>query len=70
MTVFFGNQQVERDIPLTETIRPSADSGWQLQLDRFRYWVALTLILIAIAYGPFLLMYWPPKLISPGFQAF
>ena len=70
MTVFFGNQQVERDIPLTETIRPPADSGWQLQLDKFRYWVALTLILIAIAYGPFLLMYWPPKLISPGFQAF
>ena len=70
MTVFFGNQQVERDIPLTETIRPPADSGWQLQLDKFRYWVAVTVVLIVLAYGPFLLMYWPPKLISPGFQAF
>ena len=70
MTIFFGKQQAAHDIPLTETILPPADSGWQLQLDKFRYWVALTVILIAIAYGPFLIMYWPPKLISPGFQAF
>ncbi len=70
MTIFFGEKQAAGDLPLTETIRPAAAGGWQLRLDSFSYWIALTVILIVIAYGPFLIMYWPPKLISPGFQAF
>jgi cytochrome c oxidase subunit 1 len=70
MTALFGKPPAEQDLPLTETVLPAAASGWQLTLDRFGYWIALTLILIVIAYGPFVAMYLPPKLTSPGFQAF
>ena len=70
MTAFFGKRCVAGDLPLTETIRPAAESGWQLRLDRFSYWVVVTVALIVVAYGPFIVMYLPPRLISPGFQAF
>ena len=37
---------------------------------RLRYSVAIVLILIALAYGPFLLHHDPPKLLWPGFTSF
>ena len=70
MTVFFGKKRVAGDLPLTETIRPPESRGWQLELDKFRYWILVTVILIVLAYGPFFFMYLPPRLTSPGFQAF
>ena len=45
-----------------------ATSGWEVHMDRFRYWVAVTIALILIAYGPFLVSYLPARLLSPGFS--
>ena len=70
MTAFFGERGSASDLPLTETIRAAEKRGWQLELDKFRYWIFVTVLLIVIAYGPFIAMYLPPRLTSPGFQAF
>jgi len=70
MTAFFGEKRAAEDLPLTETIRPPDNRGWQIGLDNFGYWIAITVALIVMAYGPFIVTYMPPKLTSPGFQAF
>lgn len=73
MTVFAGSQRAAdaaNDLPVTETIRAPEESGWQIELDKFRYWIAVTVILIVLAYGPFIAMYLPPKLTSHAFLAF
>lgn len=69
-TVFLGARRENQTIPFAETIHPPEASGWTLKLDRLAIWVAVTIILILIAYGPFLAYYLPPKLISPGFTFF
>jgi cytochrome c oxidase subunit 1 len=69
-TVWLGRPAPDQEIPFTATIQPPAESGWELRLDRFRYWVAITLVLIALAYGPFLVMHLPPRLISAGFKGY
>ncbi|MGD2047636.1 MAG: cbb3-type cytochrome c oxidase subunit I [Gemmatimonadota bacterium] len=70
-TIFFGARQEDAgDIPFTETAEPPATEGWVVGLDRFRYWVAITILLILIAYGPFIVQYLPPNLTSPGQQIF
>jgi cytochrome c oxidase subunit I len=70
MTVVFGEKSEGVDIPFTETIEGPPASGWEVHLDRLRYSVATVLVLIAMAYGPFLVRHIPPKLLSPGFTFF
>jgi cytochrome c oxidase subunit 1 len=69
-TIVAGRRQDGIDIPFTETLTGPASSGWEVRLDRFRLWIALAVVLILIAYGPFLVSYLPPKLWSPGFSIF
>lgn len=70
MTVVFGDKSEGVDIPFTETIEGPPASGWEVHLDRLRYSVVTVLVLIAMAYGPFLVRHIPPKLLSPGFTLF
>jgi cytochrome c oxidase subunit 1 len=51
MTVFAGEKRAESDMPWTATIRPPETQGWQLVLDKFSYWLVLTVVLIVVAYG-------------------
>jgi cytochrome c oxidase subunit 1 len=69
-TFLLGRRDEEQEIPFTETELAPATSGWEVHMDRFRYWVAVTIVLILIAYGPFLVGYLPPRLLSPGFGFF
>lgn len=69
-TLTVGRREPRGDLPISETIIGPARSGWETRLDRFWIWVVATVILILIAYGPFLLGYLPPRLISPGFKLF
>lgn len=44
--------------------------GWELRLDRLRYWVVAAVVLILIAYGPFLVQYLPGNFASPPYRFF
>jgi cytochrome c oxidase subunit 1 len=66
MTIFAGAPMAARDLPFTSTVQTPASSGWELRLDRFRYWVAAAIILVAIVYGPFLYAHMPPHLAAAG----
>ena len=71
MTAWAGPRGAHpRDIPVSETLTAPATSGWELHLDRLGLWVVVTIVLCAIAYGPFLIMYLPPHFVSPGFRLF
>lgn len=70
MTVLFGERERIADIPITETIEPPASEGWIVSLDRLSYTVVTTLVLIAMAYGPFLVRHIPPQLTSTGYKFF
>ena len=71
MTAWAGRPGAHpRDIPVSETLTAPATSGWELHLDRLGLWVVVTIVLCAIAYGPFLIMYLPPHFVSPGFRLF
>ena len=69
-TFFLGRRNERQEIPFTDTVLGPATSGWEVHMDKFRYWVGLTIVLILIAYGPFLVSYLPPRLLSPGFSFF
>ena len=69
-TLLLGERSRDQEIPFTETLTAPATSGWEPKLDTFRYWVAITVILILIAYGPFLVSYLPGHFLSPGFKIF
>ena len=70
-TILLGERgDGERKIPFTETLSGPADSGWEVHLDKFRWWIIATVVLILIAYAPFLIGYLPPELTSPGYQFF
>jgi cytochrome c oxidase subunit 1 len=69
-TLVLGERGVRSEIPFTETLTAPATGGWEARLDRFRYWVAITVVLILIAYGPFLATYLPGRFLSPGFKIF
>jgi cytochrome c oxidase subunit 1 len=58
------------DIPFTVTHEGPATKGWAVTLDRYRYWVIATVILILIAYAPFLISYLPGNFTSPGYQLY
>lgn len=71
MTIAAGPKGDEpKDVPVSESLTVPASSGWELKLDRIWIWVALAVVLAAIAYGPFLISYGAPRLISPGFRLF
>jgi cytochrome c oxidase subunit 1 len=70
MTALFGEKTEPGDLPLAETIEGPPATGWTVSLDRLGYSVAAVLLLIALAYGPFLLHHFPPKLQSPGYTFF
>jgi cytochrome c oxidase subunit I len=68
-TLLFGKKIAEPvDLPFTVTHEAPATSGWELKLDRFRYYVVATIILILIAYGPFLIQYLPGNFTSPPYR--
>ena len=69
-TIGSGRRREPGDIPFAETLMGPAASGWELRLDRYRIWLALTILLILIAYAPFLMSYLPPKLWSTGFTIY
>ena len=70
-TILMGRKVEEpMDLPFTETVRGPADHGWEVHLDRFRYWIVATIILIVIAYGPFLAQYLPGHFTSPPYRFF
>ena len=69
MTVLFGARgRGPRDIPFSETLLGPSGAGWERRLDRLGWWFVAAVVLIVIAYGPFLLSYLPPDLVSPGYR--
>jgi cytochrome c oxidase subunit I len=66
-TVLSRGRAEVADIPFTETVQAPSQSGWELRLDRFHYWVIASLVLIAVVYGPFLMHHVPPMLSARGF---
>jgi cytochrome c oxidase subunit I len=58
------------DIPFTDTHYPPAPTGWEAKMDRFRYWIVAAVVLILVAYGPFLIQYLPANFTSPGYRFF
>ncbi len=70
-TVLFGKKVDQpEDVPFTVTHEPPAESGWELSLDRFRYWFIAAVVLILIAYGPFMVEYLPGSFTSPPYRFF
>lgn len=66
MTILAGARTPARDVPFTSTVQAPAAGGWELGLDRFRYWVIASLVLVAVVYGPFLYSHLPPNLATAG----
>jgi cytochrome c oxidase subunit 1 len=70
LTVFFGRKGAgPADIPVSATLTAPARTGWEPRLDRIGLWVAVAIVLILIAYGPFFVGY-RPAFVSPGFKLF
>jgi cytochrome c oxidase subunit 1 len=70
MTIAVGRKGEEpKDIPVSQTLTVPARTGWERNLDRLGFWMVMAIVLILIAYGPFLMSY-APRLISPGFRLF
>lgn len=69
-TIFLGPKKSGQDVPFTETVHAPSVQGWSARLDRFRIWVTVTVILILIAYGPFLIQRLPGDFVSPGLKIF
>jgi cytochrome c oxidase subunit I len=70
LTIVAGRRgEAPRDIPVAQTLTAPSRVGWEPKLDRLGFWVIVAIILIAIAYGPFLATY-SPFPVSPGFKAF
>jgi len=68
-TMFFGRKgRGPVDVPFTVTATPPETRGWQVKLDSFRWWMLAAVILILIAYGPFLVQYLPASFTSPGYR--
>ena len=70
MTIVAGRPSAApTDVPVSETLTAPARTGWEPWLDRIGWWVVAAVVLIAIAYGPFLATY-SPNFVSPGFTGF
>lgn len=71
MTIVAGKKgEGPTDIPVAQTLTVPRTTGFEPNLDRLGLWVIAAIILIVIAYGPFLISYGAPRLISPGFRLF
>jgi cytochrome c oxidase subunit I len=70
LTIVAGRRsEAPQDIPVAQTLTAPSRVGWEPKLDRLGFWVIVAIILIVIAYGPFLATY-SPFPVSPGFKAF
>jgi cytochrome c oxidase subunit I len=56
-------------VPVSETLTAPEVTGWERYLDRLGLWIAVAVVLIVIAYGPFFLTY-APEFVSPGYRFF
>ncbi|HSK18192.1 MAG TPA: cbb3-type cytochrome c oxidase subunit I [Longimicrobiales bacterium] len=70
LTIAIGRRtDAPHDIPVSQTLTAPARHGWELSLDRLGMWMIAAILLILIAYGPFLLGY-EINPVSPGFRLF
>jgi cytochrome c oxidase subunit 1 len=70
LTIVAGSRTgAPADIPVSRTLTAPARAGWELSLDRLGLWVAAAVVLILIAYGPWLLGY-AINPVSPGFRLY
>ncbi|MDH3497482.1 MAG: cbb3-type cytochrome c oxidase subunit I [Gemmatimonadota bacterium] len=70
MTFLVGKRDgAPRDIPISESLTPPSQNGWDSTMDRIGVWVIVAVVLILLAYGPFFLSY-TPNMVSPGFKLF
>lgn len=72
MTVIAGSrtEHVPRDVPYSEVLTEPARTGWEVNLDRLRWWVLAAVVLIVIAYAPAFMAQLPPYLVSPGYRIY
>jgi cytochrome c oxidase subunit I len=68
MTLVGAREATRGDIPFAATIQAPAASGWELNLDKLRWWVVFSVCLCVVVYAPFLIHHIPPMLTSPGLQ--
>jgi cytochrome c oxidase subunit 1 len=66
-TVFAGARAPVRDDVPVAVPRRGETPSWRW-LERWGLWIGVTLVLIAIAYGPFLVSYGAPELVSQGMR--
>lgn len=70
LTIVAGRKgEQPADVPVSGTMHPPAQSGWEVKLDNLGWWMAAAVVLILIAYGPFLATYEIIP-VSPGFTLF
>jgi cytochrome c oxidase subunit 1 len=70
MTIVAGRREdAPQDIPFSESLTRPKTSGWETSLDRFGLWIVVAILLIALAYGPYLMTY-QPNFVSPGYRLF
>lgn len=70
LTVLFGEREEPAEIPFTETVQAPAGLGWELSLDRWRYWIAIAVVLIVVMYGPVIAAHIPPAPVASGFTGY
>jgi cytochrome c oxidase subunit 1 len=66
MTMIAGRKTEAGDLPFTATVQAPPKIGWQPRLDRFSYFVAASIVLVIVVYGPFILGHFPLRLTTPG----
>lgn len=70
LTIVLGKRDgAPQDIPVSVTLTAPAKDGWEPILDRLGIWVVAAIVLILIAYGPFLIGY-DVVPVSSGFRLF
>src|SRR5690606_21615170 len=70
LTIVLGKREgAPQDIPVSVTLTAPAKDGWEPMLDRLGIWVVAAIVLILIAYGPFLIGY-DVVPVSTGFRLF
>ncbi len=66
LTIVAGRKgEGPKDIPIAATLTAPSTAGWEPKLDRLGFWVLAAVLLIAIAYGPFLVTYTPAPVSLP-----
>ncbi len=70
-TIFFGRKGGgPKDLPFTTTVTAPEPGGGRLKLDNLWLWAGIGIVLILIAYGPFLIHYLPLHPRSTPFKLF